>query len=132
VRRQFSVVIAIFGLALAGCTSPGTSSSPPRGSQPGIGSPDKGTVQGIFNGLGVKPGGPGRPSAGDLIFTREGTTYSTAASGNGTFSISLPPGAYRIAGWDVGETHQGTTSCQAVVNVMPRITAQVTVNCTFH
>jgi len=92
-----------------------------------------GTVRGVYKGIATRMGGPGRPSAGDLIFTGRGKTYDTTASSDGRFSISLPPGTYDIAGWGLsGPQSPGISGCQAVVKVLAGVTSDIVVNCVFH
>lgn len=117
-RRPTLCILAVLlaSASLAACGSP----------------PATGVVQGIFKGMGSSTRVGGVPSSGQLFLTSAARSYEVTAASDGAFSISLPPGTYHIVGWDLGESHQGTSSCQSSVTVTEGDTSHVTVRCVFH
>jgi serine/threonine-protein kinase len=92
-----------------------------------------GTIEGVFEGMGnTETHDGGVPSSGDLTISAARTSYRTVARTDGAFSISLPPGTYRITGRDPGQTGGQTSCVDPDVHVLAQQITRTTVTCVFH
>lgn len=126
------IVVAGLGLVLvAGCSSSSTSSPTSTG-------PTSGMVTGVLQlGSAVAGGSPQRVSGTITLKSAEGKTTTTPAGSDGTFSVSVPAGAYTVTGRTPMFIINGTegtcvnesTGGQAPLDVAAGQTVSVTVVC---
>ena len=104
------------------------------------GSPSRGTVEGVFYGLGsgppdrpvVKTHNGGVPSPGTIRVAGPEGIYFARAGVDGHFMLTVPPGTYLVSGRDIGVTG-GISGCGAPnIHVTSGKTTQVALTCSFH
>lgn len=103
------------------------------------GTSTRGTVGGVFYGLGsgppdrpaVKTHNGGSPSPGTIRVAGPEGIYFATAEVDGHFMLTVPPGTYLVSGRDPGLTG-GISGCQAPnVHVTPGRTTRIALTCTF-